>query len=565
MDIFNTYSRNQCLSDEKELGSFLTGNQIIFKSIKCVASPSVLSYEIEPLKETRIGNIMKLKNDIALLLKTDYINIIPSYRDQGKIVIEVKNNHPYLLGIKELINDLPEPAGNLPILLGTDMQNRTVYKDLCEMPHLLIAGATGQGKSVCLHSMISSLVYHKEFTEVKFVFIDPKLVELSIYKDLLNFHFFNSPGKILTEPNEVVTAIHDLIDEMNKRYKILEHKGKRNIKELDIEMPYIVVVIDEFADILQEVGLEFQKLIIKLAQKSRAVGIHLILATQRPSVKIVSGEIKTNFPARIAFKCVSRGDSQTVLGYAGAEKLFGNGDALLLNNASLIRFQGALVTQEETTRLIEYVNGKYSSLVEVDPGAISEPEKIVESQANVQIDENAILKQINKSPVFYKHVIDEMQLLKIISAKDHFASLRNVQFKYLPLWKVVFVCQKQNFEKTIYFYDTPISVVMLKDEEITSQPFSSSNLDIKEIESFNPKEIPLSDNQNVAFYHQYDHFSDNFYWELKSETNKNNEWRIMSLEKILYPYWQYGVGMGIAANSGVLIDAVFGYKLGAMP
>lgn len=567
-NIFNTYKKNQEDLGAEKLSSFLSDKGIVFQAIRCVVSPSILLYEIVPLRETRVSEILSLKNDIALLLKTDFIHIIPAFRDKGTFAIEVKNNNPYILGVREVIKDAEASSKKLPVLLGTDTQNKILCEDLTQLPHLLIAGATGQGKSVSIHSIVSGLIWHKKPSEVKFVFIDPKLVEFSIYAKLPDYQFqFGSINKsILTEPNDILTALNALIEEMNNRYKILESYGKRKIEELEIDLPYIVVIIDEFADILSYKGLSIEKKVIKLAQKSRAVGIHLILSTQRPSVKVISGEIKANFPARIAFKCVSRGDSQTVLGYAGAEKLFGNGDGLFLFNASIIRFQGAYVTIKETERLIDFINHRNMAA----PQLVSHEEIIsndlpndilITNEMEVEVKPELQPTRVSNHPVYYKNEINEVELFQVIKSKyDIVGTIRNIRFKHLPLWKICIINTEVNIEKTLHFYHQSMAVLSIYNQEIIfNRPES---IDLQKIRSFEEENFKALDEQTISFYNQANPVSSNFKEDsfnlfIKDKT----QYHVKSVEKCFYPYWECTISTGETREKQIFVDAIFGYVI----
>jgi len=566
MKIFNGYEKKQECSGVEKLSSFLTDKGIIFQSIRCVISPSILLYEIIPLRETRVSEILSLKNDIALLLKTDFIHIIPAFRDRGTVAIEVKNNSPYILGVVEVIQDEEASFKKLPILLGTDTQNKILCEDLTKFPHLLIAGATGQGKSVSIHSIVSGLIWHKKPSEVKFVFIDPKMVEFSIYAKLADYRFqFDSINKsILTEPNDILTGLNALIEEMNNRYKILESYGKRKIEEIEIDLPFIVVIIDEFADILSYKGLPIEKKVIKLAQKSRAVGIHVILSTQRPSAKIISGEIKANFPARIAFKCVSRGDSQTVLGYAGAEKLFGNGDGLFLFNASIIRFQGAYITIEETERLIDFINKRNMTAPQLvshkEISSNNMPNDIlITEEMEVEVPLELQPTSVNNNPVYYKNKINEVELFQVIKSKyDIVGTIRNIRFKHMPLWKICIINTEENTEKTLYFHHQSMAVLTIDNQEIIFN--GSKRIDLQKIRSFEDVNFEVLDEQSLNFYNQTNTAVGNFKEDSLFFQDKP-QYHVKSVEKCFYPYWDCIIYTGETGDMQIFVDAILGYVI----
>ncbi len=352
----------------------LLNYKIEITKIKATIGPTVTLYEIVPAPGVRISKIKNLEDDIALSLSALGIRIIAPIPGRGTIGIEVPNKKKQIVSLKEvLVSDLFKRSKmELPIALGKTIDNKVMVADLAAMPHLLIAGATGQGKSVGINTIIMSLLYKKHPSELKLVMIDPKKVELFPYAKLEN-HFLaflpNVDEPIVTETSKVVHTLNSLLIEMEQRYTLLKKAQARNIKEYNKKfigrrlnpenghdfMPHIVLVIDEFADLIMTAGKEIELPIGRLAQLSRAVGIHLIIATQRPSVNIITGVIKANFPARIAYKVTSKVDSRTILDSGGADRLIGRGDMLLSHGSKLDRLQCAFVDTPEVERVIDYI------------------------------------------------------------------------------------------------------------------------------------------------------------------------------------------------------------------
>lgn len=342
--------------------------------IKATVGPTVTLYEIEPDAGIKISRIRNLEDDIALGLKADGIRIIAPIPGKGTIGIEVPNTKPKVVGLRSLLasRKFIETKFQLPIALGRTITNEVFTFDLAKMPHLLIAGATGQGKSVGMNVIITSLLYAKHPSELKFVMIDPKILEFSIYNELEHHFFARIPSEnkcIITDTDRVVPTLLSLCQEMDNRYLLLTSAKVRNIAEYNTAlkngeldeaeghkiMPYIVLVVDEFADLIMTGGKEIERPIARLAQKARAAGIHMILATQRPTTDVVTGTIKANFPARIAFKVFSAVDSRTILDSTGANRLIGRGDMLFYQGRDMIRIQCALVDTPETQRLVDYI------------------------------------------------------------------------------------------------------------------------------------------------------------------------------------------------------------------
>lgn len=344
-------------------------------SIKATVGPTITLYEITPAKGVRISKIKNLEDDIALSLSALGIRIIAPIPGKGTIGIEVPNAHPQMVSMESILNSkkFQEADMELPIALGKTITNEVFMVDLAKMPHLLVAGATGQGKSVGLNAIITSLLYKKHPAELKFVMVDPKKVEFSIYSPIEN-HFLakvaDEPGEaIITDVNKVVQTLKSLCQEMDSRYDLLKKARARNLKEYNTKfknrqlnpenghrfMPYIVVVIDEFGDLIMTAGKEIELPIARIAQLARAVGIHMIIATQRPTTNIITGTIKANFPARMAFKVSSMIDSRTILDRPGANQLIGRGDMLFLSGSEPVRVQCAFVDTPEVEHIANYI------------------------------------------------------------------------------------------------------------------------------------------------------------------------------------------------------------------
>lgn len=345
--------------------------------IRATVGPTVTLYEIVPAAGVRISKIKNLEDDIALSLAALGIRIIAPMPGKGTIGIEVPNQHKEVVSMRSLLasEKFVNSDMELPVALGKTISNEIFITDLAKMPHLLMAGATGQGKSVGLNAILVSLLYKRHPSELKFVLVDPKKVELSLFKHIERHFLAKLPGTddaIITDTMKVVDTMNSLCIEMDKRYDLLKEAQVRNLMEYNAKfrkrklnpnnghrfLPYIVVVIDEFADLIMTAGKEIETPIARLAQLARAVGIHLIVATQRPSVNIITGTIKANFPARIGFKVSSKIDSRTILDSGGAEQLIGRGDMLLSLGSNLIRLQCAFVDTPEVEAICEYIGGQ---------------------------------------------------------------------------------------------------------------------------------------------------------------------------------------------------------------
>jgi S-DNA-T family DNA segregation ATPase FtsK/SpoIIIE len=345
--------------------------------IKATIGPTVTLYEIIPKAGVRIAKIKNLEDDIALSLSALGIRIIAPIPGKGTIGIEVPNLTPEIVPMRTILasEKFQSSTMDLPVALGKTISNETFITDLAKMPHLLMAGATGQGKSVGLNALLVSLLYKKHPSQIKFVLVDPKKVELTLFNKIER-HFLaalpDSAEPIITDTKKVVHTLNSLCIEMDNRYDLLKDAQVRNIKEYNAKfilrklnpnnghkfLPYIVVVIDEFADLIMTAGKEVETPIARIAQLARAIGIHLIIATQRPSVNIITGTIKANFPARIAFRVTSKIDSRTILDAGGAEQLIGRGDMLLSTGNDLIRLQCAFVDTPEVERVCEFIGSQ---------------------------------------------------------------------------------------------------------------------------------------------------------------------------------------------------------------
>jgi S-DNA-T family DNA segregation ATPase FtsK/SpoIIIE len=384
LELLEEYGSDKVKIDAEELErnknqiiSTLNNYQIEISKIKATIGPTVTLYEIVPAPGVRISKIKNLEDDIALSLAALGIRIIAPIPGKGTIGIEVPNAHKEVVSMRSLLasEKFQNTTADLPICLGKSISNEIYVADLAKMPHLLMAGATGQGKSVGINSILVSLLYKKHPSQLKFILVDPKKVELSLYEALEKHFLAKLPGEedaIITDTKKVVTTLNALCIEMDQRYDLLKKAGCRNLKEYNHKfinrqlnpnnghkfLPYIVLVIDEFADLIMTAGKEVEMPIARLAQLARAIGIHLILATQRPSVNIITGTIKANFPARIAFKTTSKIDSRTILDQGGAEQLIGRGDMLLSVGSDMIRLQCGFVDTPEVEKVRDFISNQ---------------------------------------------------------------------------------------------------------------------------------------------------------------------------------------------------------------
>ncbi|MGN0029690.1 MAG: DNA translocase FtsK [Marinilabiliaceae bacterium] len=387
-----TQSNDELKANSDRIIEALKNFGIKIDEIKATVGPTVTLYEVVPAPGIRVSKIQILENDIAMSLKALGIRIIAPLPGRGTVGIEVPNSKPQVVSMSSVIRSkkFQESEYELPVALGKTISNETLVFDLTKTPHLLVAGATGQGKSVGLNAIITSILYKKHPSQVKFVMVDPKMVEFSIYKGLEKFFLAKMEGEddaIITEVEKVKNTLLSLTIEMDNRYKLLEKANVRQIKEYNAKfidrmlnpenghryLPYIVVIIDEFADLIMQAGKEIEMPIARIAQKARAVGIHMILATQRPSTNIITGVIKAQFPSRIAFKVASMTDSRTIIDQTGAQYLIGRGDLLFCQTGSMspVRVQCAFVDTPEVESVTSYISSQQGYL-----GAYELPEYV---------------------------------------------------------------------------------------------------------------------------------------------------------------------------------------------
>ncbi|PHX74660.1 MAG: cell division protein FtsK [Chitinophagaceae bacterium] len=397
LDLLAQHSGEKIVMDQHELEanknqimSTLRNYDIEIQKIFATVGPTVTLYEIVPAAGVRISRIKNLEDDIALSLSALGIRIIAPIPGKGTIGIEVPNVKKSIVGMRSLLASEKFQKNDyaLPIALGKKIDNENFIVDLAAMPHLLMAGATGQGKSVGLNAILVSLLYKKHPSQLKFVLVDPKKVELSLYRIIEKHFLAKLPGEedaIITDTRKVVNTLNALCIEMDERYDLLKDAGSRNIREYNEKfvsrrllptkghkfLPFIVLVIDEFADLIMTAGKEIETPIARLAQLARAIGIHLIVATQRPSVNIITGTIKANFPARIAFKVSSKVDSRTILDVGGAEQLIGRGDMLVSYMGEVTRLQCVFVDTPEVEKVVDFI-GKQQGY----PSALELPEVV---------------------------------------------------------------------------------------------------------------------------------------------------------------------------------------------
>jgi len=389
----NIHINKQELENNKNrIVETLNNYKIGIASIKATIGPTVTLYEIVPEAGVRISKIKNLEDDIALSLSALGIRIIAPIPGRGTIGIEVPNKKPSIVSMKSVLSSqkFQNSKMELPIALGKTISNETYVIDLAKMPHLLMAGATGQGKSVGLNAVLASLLYKKHPAEVKFVLVDPKKVELTLFNKIERHYLAKLPDTeeaIITDTTMVINTLNSLCIEMDNRYDLLKNAYVRNIKEYNTKfiarklnpenghkfLPYIVLVIDEFADLIMTAGKEIEAPIARLAQLARAIGIHLIVATQRPSVNVITGIIKANFPARVAFRVTSKIDSRTILDSQGADQLIGKGDMLISTGNDLTRLQCAFIDTPEVENLTDFIGSQRAF-----PTAYSLPEYVGE-------------------------------------------------------------------------------------------------------------------------------------------------------------------------------------------
>jgi S-DNA-T family DNA segregation ATPase FtsK/SpoIIIE len=396
-----TLDKDELEKNKNQIIQTLRSFGIEIQRISATVGPTVTLYEIVPAEGVRISKIRNLEDDIALNLAALGIRIIAPIPGRGTIGIEVPNTNKQIVSMRTLLASEKFAKSNmsLPIALGKKIDNENYIVDLATMPHLLMAGATGQGKSVGINAILVSLLYKKHPSQLKFVMIDPKKVELSIYRTIEK-HFLaklpNEEEAIITDTKKVIYTLNALCIEMDNRYELLKEAGARNIKEYNEKfiarklnpqrghkyLPFIVLVIDEFADLIMTAGKEVEMPIARLAQLARAIGIHLIIATQRPSVNVITGTIKANFPGRIAFKVSAKVDSRTILDAGGAEQLIGRGDMLVSYGSELLRVQCAFVDTPEVEKIVDFIGTQrgYPSAFELPEyeGEDGENDKIVD-------------------------------------------------------------------------------------------------------------------------------------------------------------------------------------------
>ena len=396
-----TVTKEELEANKDRIVETLGHYNIGIDKIKATIGPTVTLYEIIPKAGVRISKIKNLEDDIALSLAALGIRIIAPIPGKGTIGIEVPNSKPQVVGMRAVIasEKFQNSTMDLPIVLGKTITNETFVTDLTKMPHLLMAGATGQGKSVGLNAILVSLLYKKHPSQIKFVLVDPKKVELTLFNKIERHFLAKLPGDsdaIITDTKKVVATLNSLCIEMDERYELLKEAQVRNIKEYNAKfisrrlnpenghryLPYIVLVVDEFADLIMTAGREVETPIARLAQLARAIGIHLIIATQRPSVNIITGTIKANFPARIAFRVTSKIDSRTILDSGGADQLIGRGDMLLSTGNDLIRIQCAFVDTPEVERICDFIGNQRGY-----PDALLLPEVPSEDGGELEVDD----------------------------------------------------------------------------------------------------------------------------------------------------------------------------------
>tara|TARA_Y100000385_G_scaffold186393_1_gene192573 strand:- start:1517 stop:3934 length:2418 start_codon:yes stop_codon:yes gene_type:complete len=392
-----TFDKEEIEANKNRIVDTLKNYNIEIKEIKATIGPTVTLYEIVPAAGIRISKIKNLEDDIALSLAALGIRIIAPIPGKGTIGIEVPNANPQVVSMRQVIasKKFQESNMELPVAMGRTITNENFIFDLAKMPHLLMAGATGQGKSVGLNAILTSLLYKKHPSQLKFVLVDPKKVELTLYNKIERHYLAVLPDTdeaIITDTTKVINTLNSLCIEMDNRYELLKSAMVRNIKEYNAKfisrrlnpeeghkfLPYIVLVIDEFADLIMTAGKEVEMPIARLAQLARAIGIHLIVATQRPSVNVITGIIKANFPARAAFRVTSKIDSRTILDAGGADQLIGKGDMLFSQGSDLVRLQCAFVDTPEVEEICDFIGNQQAY-----PTAYQLPEYVGEEGGGV--------------------------------------------------------------------------------------------------------------------------------------------------------------------------------------
>lgn len=394
----SAFDNSEVIENKENIVKTLADHKVSIKHISATVGPTVTLYEIVPERGVRLARIKSLENDIALNLSALGIRIIAPIPGRGTVGIEVPNKNPEIVSMRSLISSkaFQESKFDLPLALGRTITNDPYIVDLTKMPHLLVAGATGQGKSVGINAIITSILYKKHPSEVKFVLIDPKRVELPLYVKIERHFLAKLPGEedaIITDTQKVINTLNSLCIEMDNRLELLKLAQSRNLKEYNEKftsrklnpekghkyMPYIVLIIDEFADLIMTAGREIEGPIGRLAQLARAIGIHLIISTQRPSANIITGFIKANFPTRIAFRVFSSIDSRTILDATGADRLVGRGDMLVSSGNEPVRVQCAFIDTPEIEELTDFIGSQQGY-----PDAMHLPEYIDDSDASMQ-------------------------------------------------------------------------------------------------------------------------------------------------------------------------------------
>jgi len=417
LDLLENYGSGKIAVNSEELEAnknkiveTLNHYNIEIDKIKATIGPTVTLYEIIPAPGVRISKIKNLEDDIALSLAALGIRIIAPMPGKGTIGIEVPNQNPEMVSMRSVLSTekFQNTTMDLPIALGKTISNEVFIADLAKMPHLLVAGATGQGKSVGINAILVSLLYKKHPSELKFVLVDPKKVELTLFRKIERHFLAKLPDEadaIITDTKKVVNTLNSLCIEMDQRYDLLKDAQVRNLKEYNHKfinrkisdpekhryLPFIVLVIDEFADLMMTAGKEVEMPIARIAQLARAVGIHLVIATQRPSVNVITGTIKANFPARLAFRVLSKIDSRTILDAGGADQLIGRGDMLLSTGSDLIRLQCAFVDTPEVERISDFIGNQRGY-----PTAMLLPEYVGEGESSSSKEFDAD----NRDPMF---------------------------------------------------------------------------------------------------------------------------------------------------------------------
>ncbi|HSN50327.1 MAG TPA: DNA translocase FtsK, partial [Bacteroidales bacterium] len=392
------FDDNEVIENKENIIKTLGDHNITITHISATVGPTVTLYEIVPDRGIRVARIKSLENDIALNLSDLGIRIIAPIPGRGTVGIEVPNKKPEIVSMKSLITSkaFQDSKFDLALALGRTITNEPFIVDLTKMPHLLVAGATGQGKSVGINAIITSLLYKKHPSEIKFILIDPKRVELPLYSKIERHFLAKLPGEedaIITDTQKVIRTLNSLCIEMDNRLELLKDAQSRNIKEYNEKfvarrlnpekghryLPYFILIIDEFADLIMTAGREIEPPIGRMAQLARAIGIHLIISTQRPSANIITGFIKANFPTRIAFRVFSSIDSRTILDATGADRLVGRGDMLVSSGAEPIRVQCAFIDTPEIEALTDFIGSQQGY-----PDAMALPEYIDDSEGGSQ-------------------------------------------------------------------------------------------------------------------------------------------------------------------------------------